>query len=61
MVKLQYLQMLGLKYQTNISNLHPLEVVGRGSDAQLQVGENLNSSISLFNSWMLGKDVNQIK
>ena len=27
---------------SNINNFHPLEVVGRGSDAQLQVGENLN-------------------
>ena len=27
---------------TNTSNLHPLEVVGRGSATQLQVGENLN-------------------
>ena len=25
---------------TNVSNLHPLEVVGRGSETQLQVGEN---------------------
>ena len=24
----------------NISNFHPLEVVGRGSETQLQVGEN---------------------
>ena len=27
---------------TNMSNFHPLEVVGRGSETQLQVGENLN-------------------
>ena len=26
-----------------MSNFHPLEVVGRGSETQLQVGENLNS------------------
>ena len=26
--------------QTNISNFQPLEVVGRGSWTQLQVGEN---------------------
>ena len=26
----------------NISNFHPLEVVGRGSQTQLQVGEKLN-------------------
>ena len=25
-----------------MGNFHPLEVVGRGSDAQLQVGKNLN-------------------
>ena len=29
--------------QTNMSNFHPLEVVGRGSETQLQVGENLQS------------------
>ena len=28
--------------QTQISNFHPLEVVGRGSETQLQVGEKLN-------------------
>ena len=27
---------------TNMSNYHPLQVVGRGSQTQLQVGENLN-------------------
>ena len=26
--------------QTNIGHFHPLEVVGRGSETQLQVGEN---------------------
>ena len=25
-----------------MSNFHPLEVAGRGSETQLQVGENLN-------------------
>ena len=30
---------------TNISNFHPLEVVGRGSETQLQVGENLDDII----------------
>ena len=25
-----------------MSNFHPLEVVGRGSETQFQVGENLN-------------------
>ena len=28
-------------YKIYISNFHPLEVVCRGSDTQLQVGENL--------------------
>ena len=28
--------------ETNMSNFQPLEVVGRGSETQLQVGENLN-------------------
>ena len=27
-----------------MSNFHPLEVVGRGSDTQLQVDKNLNKS-----------------
>ena len=27
--------------RTNMSSFHPLEVVGRGSETQLQVGENL--------------------
>ena len=30
-----------------MGNFYPLEVVGRGSETQLQVGENLNSSIKL--------------
>ena len=29
-----------------ISNFHPLEVVGRGGETQLQVGENLNMKLS---------------
>ena len=28
--------------QTHMSNFYPLEVLGRGSETQLQVGENLN-------------------
>ena len=28
--------------KTNASNFNPLEVVGGGSETQLQVGENLN-------------------
>ena len=32
--------MSGLKLnKTNVSNFYPLEVVGRGSETQLQVGE----------------------
>ena len=38
--KHQDLQMFELKLN-HISHFHPLEVVGRGSEAQLQVGENL--------------------
>ena len=37
----QHFYMIGLKLNNHISNFHPLEVVGRGSEAQLQVGENL--------------------
>ena len=33
---------------TNVSDFNPLKVVGRGSNTQLQVGENLNYLISLF-------------
>ena len=32
-----------------MSNMPPLEIVGRGSETQLQVGENLNS-IAKFSS-----------
>ena len=28
--------------ETNMSNFHPIEVVGRGKETQLQVGLNLN-------------------
>ena len=37
----QYLQIFGHKLN-NMSDFHPLEVVGRGSETQLQVGEILN-------------------
>ena len=43
--KHQYLQMLGLKLNEYMDNFHPLEVVGRGSETQLQVGENLGYTI----------------
>ena len=38
-IKHQDLQMLGLKLN-KYNNFHPLEVVDRGSETQLQVGEN---------------------
>ena len=41
MLKKKDLQILEIK-KTDVSNVHPLEVVGRGSDTELQVGENLN-------------------
>ena len=31
-----------------MSNFHPLEVVGRDSETQLQVGENSNDLIQIF-------------
>ena len=35
--------MFGLKLNKyNMGNFHPLEVVSRGSESQLQVGDNLN-------------------
>ena len=40
MLKHQDLQLFG--QLDNISNFHPLEVVDRGSETQLQVGENFN-------------------
>ena len=39
MFKREDLQFFSLKL-TNIDNFYPLEVVGRGSETQLQVGEN---------------------
>ena len=39
--------MFGLKLNKFMTNFHPLEVVGRGSDSQLQVGENLNDFFPL--------------
>ena len=37
--KQQGLLILGVKLNKNISNLQPLEAVGRGSETQLQVAE----------------------
>ena len=31
---------LWVSNETHVSNFHPLEFVGRGSETQLQVGEN---------------------
>ena len=45
---LKICECFGLKLNTNTSNFHPLEVVGRGSETQLQVGENLNYLTELF-------------
>ena len=42
MFKHQDLQMFFFSNKTNTNNFHRLEVVGRGSETQLQVGENLN-------------------
>ena len=36
------LQMFYLKLNKHMHNFYPLEVVGSGSETQLQVGENLN-------------------
>ena len=38
--KHQYLQIFVYKINKYISNFHPLEVVDRGSETQLQLGEN---------------------
>ena len=44
--KQQYLQMFGPKKTQTIMNIfYPLEVVGRGSETQLQVGEDINNLI----------------
>ena len=31
-----------------MSNFKPIEVVGRGSESQLQVGKNLNNQLSMI-------------
>ena len=40
--KHQDLQLFGLNIKTNMINLQPFEVLGGGSETQLQVIENLN-------------------
>ena len=41
----QDLQMFGIKLNTYLVIFQPLEVVGRGSETQLQVGEKLNKTL----------------
>ena len=50
--------MFGLKLlQNNLSNFHPLEVVCRGSETQLQVGENLNNLIYRFKGYIRTRSI----
>ena len=42
-----------------MDNFHPLEVVARGSETQLQVGENLNKTTLRGKDKKLPLDVNQ--
>ena len=42
---------LRLKLNRYANNFHPLEVAGRGSETQLQVGENLNGITWRVNGW----------
>ena len=42
-----------------MSNFHQLEVVGRVSDAQLQVGENLNSKTLRSNGLKSTTELNE--
>ena len=47
--------------ETNVSNFHPFEVVGRGSGTQLQMGENLNQiAYRGFINLLLRKIVNYL-
>ena len=48
MLKHQELYMLSLKLNKYMSNFHPLDVVCRGSETQLQVGENSNHITQRF-------------
>ena len=48
----QHLQLFCLKLnRTYMSNFQPLEVVGRGSETQLQVGENINKTIQCLEGY----------
>ena len=46
--------MFGHKYKTNMSNYHPVEIVGRDRETQLQVGENFNSITYRVKSFNVG-------
>ena len=39
--------MYGLKLDKYVRYFHPLEVVGRGSETQLQMGKKLNRTIQM--------------
>ena len=39
---IQSVENVSIFFQISMSNFHPLQVVGRGSETQLQVGINLN-------------------
>ena len=43
--------MFGTKINKNMIKFHQLEVVDRGSEAQLQVGENSNYWIERVEGW----------
>ena len=43
-----------------MSDFHPLEVVGRGSDTQLQVRENLNYLIYPFKGYYSVADLENV-
>ena len=50
MFKYNNLQMFGLKLNRDVSYFHPLVVVGRGSETQLEVDENSNYLTQRFSS-----------
>ena len=37
------------QFDTNVNNFYPFKVVGRGSETQLQMGENLNKLTCILN------------
>ena len=56
-VKHQDWQIFVLKF--NKSNFHPLQIVSRGSETQLQVGGDLNSITSIIVSWYIMRGAEQ--